>query len=268
MKKPERENDFILELEQNALDSLTHGIEHFMERKRPTDIKYSVLHVFHAVELFLKARLAKAHPLLLYQKPEVPLNKSPTVDFSSLLGRLHNVGCSFSKQSLDDLTYLRQVRNSIEHHHVEEHRDTLEEYVARTLRLLDGFLEKELGILLKERLEKKAYHMMSELLYSYEERLEKAQREMKLYLPSDAEIYNSKGLVEAITLICEECGEETIVIPDPTSNDGTVHCFFCGADFYMTVCERCNEPMLSMKPFDEEHSLICVNCWDSITAAD
>ncbi|HAK88259.1 MAG: hypothetical protein A2X55_08190 [Nitrospirae bacterium GWB2_47_37] len=29
-------------------------------------LKFTIMHVSHAIELFLKARLAKAHPLLIY----------------------------------------------------------------------------------------------------------------------------------------------------------------------------------------------------------
>jgi hypothetical protein len=56
----------VITLEENAMDSLIHGIEHHLYGKRKSDWKYIVLHVFHAVELFLKARLAKHDEKLIY----------------------------------------------------------------------------------------------------------------------------------------------------------------------------------------------------------
>jgi hypothetical protein len=59
------ENNFALGLEQNAMDSLVNGVEHFVNSEKPTDLQYTILHMFHAVELFLKARLAKVTPQLI-----------------------------------------------------------------------------------------------------------------------------------------------------------------------------------------------------------
>jgi hypothetical protein len=58
----------VIRLEENAMDSLVHGIEHYLYGRKTTDWKYVILHVFHAVELFLKARLAKYDESLIYKK--------------------------------------------------------------------------------------------------------------------------------------------------------------------------------------------------------
>lgn len=42
----------VVKLEENAMDSLVHGVEHHLHGRRNTDWKYVILHVFHAVELF------------------------------------------------------------------------------------------------------------------------------------------------------------------------------------------------------------------------
>ena len=68
MSNSVNENKFELSLEQNALDSLVHGVEHYVNEEKPTDLKYTILHVFHAVELFLKARLAKNDPSSIFKK--------------------------------------------------------------------------------------------------------------------------------------------------------------------------------------------------------
>ncbi|MBW4593691.1 MAG: hypothetical protein KME46_12445 [Brasilonema angustatum HA4187-MV1] len=57
----------VVKLEENAMDSLVHGVEHHLYSRRKTDWKYVILHIFHAVELFLKARLVKHDEALIYQ---------------------------------------------------------------------------------------------------------------------------------------------------------------------------------------------------------
>ncbi len=49
---------------ENAKDSFTLGAEFFVQKGRKTYLKHTVLNLFHATELFLKARLAKVHPIL------------------------------------------------------------------------------------------------------------------------------------------------------------------------------------------------------------
>ena len=63
------------------MDSLVHGVEHHIHGSREYDRKYVILHVFHAVELFLKARLAKYDELLIAIAKAVR-----TQQFKSLLG--------------------------------------------------------------------------------------------------------------------------------------------------------------------------------------
>ena len=60
------QQQLVIILEENAMDSLVHSIEHYLFGKRKSDWKYIILHVFHAVELFLKARLVKHDPKLIY----------------------------------------------------------------------------------------------------------------------------------------------------------------------------------------------------------
>ncbi len=48
-----------LALEENALDSLKEGVQRLASARGGYDLKHAILHVAHAVELFLKARLAR-----------------------------------------------------------------------------------------------------------------------------------------------------------------------------------------------------------------
>lgn len=126
------EHDFVLGLEQNAMDSLEHGVEHFVNEEKPTDLKYTILHTFHAVELFLKARLAKVNPQLIFTRNHY------TVDYRTLIDRLENAGVNLSEQNRHDLDALRGIRNSIEHHQIQGNRRDIEHYLGRAMYFLDS----------------------------------------------------------------------------------------------------------------------------------
>jgi hypothetical protein len=73
--------------QSNAMDSLVYGVEHHIHGTREYDLKYVILHVFHAVELFLKARLAKHDELLVYKKNGSTIGADYTIDLS--IGEAH-----------------------------------------------------------------------------------------------------------------------------------------------------------------------------------
>ena len=257
------ENDFVLGLEQNAIDSLVHGVEHFVNGEKPTDLKYTILHVFHAVELFLKARLARTDPSSIFTK------KQHTVDFRTAIKRLREAGIEVSEQNYNDLNSLGVIRNSIEHYQIQFDRNAIEHYIGRAMFFLDSFLSRELGINLKEQLDEDTYAVILEALYTYKEQLEKAKEPLRQAM---VEMERGVRLEERPYLyslmFCPQCSEETILIPDPTSRDKTVHCFFCDSRFVVEFCERCDSPILttlsSIKERDIDEPLICENCWDEL----
>lgn len=173
-----KNNEFVLSLEENAKDSLIHGIEHFTADKRQTDLKYAVLHTFQAIELFLKARLAKEHFTLVYESPEKTGDNSKTVNFHTLLNRLDAVGVKLSEETREDLFELQKYRNKLQHHRFSEEKITVKERIGRGVRFLENFLEKELNFILKRELDDLSYRILSEAIYSYKERLLQAQGAM------------------------------------------------------------------------------------------
>lgn len=258
------DNDFVLTLEENAMDSLVHAVEHFIAGKKETDLKYTILHVFHAVELFLKARLAKADPNQIYEKPDNSGANAYTVKFDELIKRLGKFNVDLSRQDKNNLQFLRQVRNSIEHHRLNANSEQIEDYVGRAMRFLETFLENELGITLKAELNKEVYHILSEALYSYEERLKKAEQEMEKHLPQ-----HPRDRVLYEVLFCQDCDEKTVAFPDETSKDGTVHCFFCERRFYGGFCGRCGCAIVSATASEDDDGIvICDNCCDQIADYD
>jgi hypothetical protein len=157
------QSQLVLTLEDNAMDSLVHGVEHYLYGKRKSDLKYVVLHVFHAVELFLKARLAQKDEKLIYNR------KGNTVNTLEALVRLIKevnvpldsyVECQFNQDTnkpkyvmIGDLEQLRQARNGIEHNVVELDKAQVTNFLGAAFRFLDDFTYRELGLSLEEQLE-------------------------------------------------------------------------------------------------------------------
>lgn len=241
MKTSLNDHDFVLGLEENAIDSLAHAVEHFLADERPTDLKYTVLHTFHATELFLKARLAASSPELIYRNKKVEPN-GYTVGFDKdLKKRLRDIGVILSAQDENDLTFLQQVRNSIEHHQIAGNREEIEDYVGRAMYFLETFLQAQLRISLKDKLDKfdeEIYQTLSKAQLFYIKRM----REHGISVPQHPNIkYATHDL-----LTCEECGEEeAIAFPDPTTKDGTVHCFLCHSRYSVEFCLNCPNIILS-----------------------
>jgi len=262
MMRQQPDQDYVFGLEDNAFSSLEHGMEHYLAGS-DADLKFTVLHVFHAVELLLKARLAEAHPLLVLQRPEDDPVKGYTADYHVVLKRLKNLGVELTADDAKNLEYLRTTRNSIEHYQVQGNRQQIEDYVARAMKLLDGFVERELHIPLKERISPELYREMEHALYSYEERQKRIRKLMAPDLPK-----KPKEQVEHQTIICDECGEEAILVPDPRFYDGTVQCYSCNTQFFHWICDRCGTPILSSKPGHERDMDICDDCWNSVLTDD
>mgnify|MGYP001576791238 CR=1 FL=1 len=285
IKNKRKEPDIVLDLEHNALSSLLHGIKHYVDalallnarfsipHKLITDnFKFVIIHVFHSVELFLKARLTKAHPLLIYSKPENEINEDAhTVGFEALLGRLSNLGVIFTKEDRDDLNALRKMRNSIEHHKIQKDIQDVKLYVGRVARFLEKFLKSELNITLKEEIleedseeGEETYKILSEAIHSYEERLQNAKEVMEKILPVDIK----DRFTDYEIISCDTCGEETIIIPDDRYEDDRIKCFFCGEEYYYEHCYRCGLPVLSDKPLEDGDYNPCSDCWHEIMSRD
>jgi hypothetical protein len=155
-----------LDLIENGKDSLRHAVEHFTNDSRPTDLKYAVLHVCHAVELFLKAALNDAHPALIFQKPEDATKPTAkTVECDTLLGRLHAVGVELSDADRKTLHALRNERNKIEHHKVELDKKQADEWIGRAMRFLNEFAKNELDLEFRTVLDAKTFATLSEAIY-------------------------------------------------------------------------------------------------------
>lgn len=269
------ENNFVLSLEDNAIDSLIHAVEHFLDEDedRPTNVKYAILHVFHAVELFLKAKLASINPDLIFDKPKKD-GTQYTIGLDKAIKCIEEQGVVLSELDKENLDILRKVRNEIEHYKFLGNRKQVKEYVGRAMYFLESFLQQELGIILKKELD--------ECDLGIYETLSKAQLfYIRRMLEAGIELHPKyKGLDGYDFVTCQECEEdEVVVIPDPTTPDDSVHCFLCHARYSFSVnyCLRCESKNYSLhlletdkglftfdKSDDESCYYLCDRCQEDI----
>ncbi|MBN3891046.1 MAG: DUF3644 domain-containing protein [Nostoc sp. JL31] len=242
MNSYSQENNFVLTLEGNAIDSLVHAVEHFLDEERPTYLKYAILHVFHAVELFLKARLAKIDPELIFEKQRKDGSRF-TISVSKARECLEKEGIIFSTVNKNNLDALQVVRNQIEHYRFSGNREDIINYVGQAMYFLESFLKTELEISLKKELdavEEGVYETLSRAYLFY----------IKRMLENGIELHpRYKGLDGTDFVICPNCEEETVVIPDPTTQDDSVHCFLCHTSysFFQESCLRCESISYSLQ---------------------
>ena len=88
MKKlNEKEKEEII---SNSISSFEHGIEHLLMigGEKENSLKFSILHIFHALELIVKAHLGEINEALLWEK--IDNRSEKTADISLLIKRRIN----------------------------------------------------------------------------------------------------------------------------------------------------------------------------------
>ena len=257
------EPSLVERLQSNAMDSLVHGVEHHIHGSREYDRKYVILHVFHAVELFLKARLAKYDELLIYKKNGNTIGADCTID---LLIREAHIDLSKYVEDRDPKKYpgkkqlggnlkkLKEARHNIEHKEIGNSQDDIEIILGEVFNFLDSFVKRELGLNLKNELDKLDLTRNDELsdigADIDEDEIESTYRTLSMSYVFYHRHMMEQGIInykfrDYDLFTCEECGEESVAFPDPTLdlseiNYKLAHCFNCWSMHSITICARCD----------------------------
>lgn len=109
------------DLLENATDSITQAIELLAWKDEPDEarrLKQAVLAIAHGVELLLKERLRRVHPVLIWENVDkFPSLSARTVTVDTALHRLSRIGgLKFPDKDSALITSLRDTRNAIEHY--------------------------------------------------------------------------------------------------------------------------------------------------------
>jgi hypothetical protein len=134
---------------RSAFETLEHGLWHFFRSDTTTDMKFAILHIDQAVELFLKERVRKGGKSI-YKNPKETIS---IWDAYRILEQ--ELNCTISERP--DLELLHEERNTIQHKYGNPNPDDTAFHVERAMHFLERFAKNELGVEL-------ANHIPSEYL--------------------------------------------------------------------------------------------------------
>ena len=220
------------DLFDNAIDSLEVDIRFYIYGEFETAHKHAILNIFHSIELSLKEKLHRIHPLFIYKNIDRPITEdSQTVSLDEILARYNNLGISLDHKQIGILKNLQARRNRIEHHRFEPD-DSHFYVIGKSLKFLYYFLPDHLDCSLEDFLDEDIYRKSRELILEYEERLEEAEKEVEERTTPKTK----DDLCEPTdSAICPECGNETVVIGTERGD----FCFFCMEEVDLVQCEWC-----------------------------
>lgn len=231
--KSERGDKLKLDLLENAIDSIVHGLEHYVEGKEnPTSYKFAILHVAQGVELILKERLRREHWVLIYEKVEKPIT-SRTVGFETAVLRMQGICNITLEKYIDALSKLKDARNEVEHYKVSLSGEEAAALIGSNIPFLVEFLNDELKTTLREHIEDEEIWLeLLDIEHVFKQAIVKAREELALMLE-----YKEKDQEYPTVVECPMCGLEYIVIKGKL--DKEAKCLLCKHVSELRECIRC-----------------------------
>lgn len=246
-----------LGLLENAADSFNEAIRKVRDANygdaRP--YKFAVLHFTHAIELLFKHHVALAHPLLIYRNPfSKNLDKEATIGLWEAVQFFKNEQKELTPEMLDDLKWIKSLRNNIEHFKFEMDLREARRTIGRLIRALNEF-HKANG------LTELATLIEADCLSTYEKLADEYKQELFEAQQAAAALVDD-GDVET----CYFCGGHNTMI----DRSGSVECFLCGNTADKHACLRCDEwypdDFMRLWSEDEEGKNVwmCDYCYDAV----
>lgn len=135
----------------NAEDSIRHAIDNLSYPEESSDarrLKQAIRDVAHGVELLLKEKLRRVHPVLIWENiDKFPNLAARTVTVEMAMSRLGRIGgFKFDPQDVDLITSLRDTRNAVEHYAWKTTKLEAERVVGEALGFAVYFAKEELGV--------------------------------------------------------------------------------------------------------------------------
>lgn len=134
----------------NATDSIAQAIALIAWKYEPDDarrLKQAVVAIAHGVELLLKERLRRVHPVLIWENVDkFPNLSARTVTVDAALNRLVRIGgLYFIKDDIELIASLRDTRNAIEHYTWTTTKAEADRIVGQALEFAVYFAKTELN---------------------------------------------------------------------------------------------------------------------------
>lgn len=122
---------------RSAVEVLEHGLWHYFRSTTTADMKFAILHVDQAIELFLKEKVRSAGKSI-YKNPKETISIWGAYDILE-----KELGCKIPEKP--DLELLHEERNSIQHKYANPNPDDTAFHMEKALQFLKRFMKDELG---------------------------------------------------------------------------------------------------------------------------
>lgn len=134
----------------NATDSITQAIALIAWKDEPDDarrLKQAVVAIAHGIELLLKERLRRVHPVLIWENVDkFPGLSARTVTVDTALNRLVRIGgLQFLGDDTELIASLRDTRNAIEHYAWTTTKAEADRIIGQALEFALHFAKTELS---------------------------------------------------------------------------------------------------------------------------
>jgi hypothetical protein len=215
--------NFKWDLLENALDFIAEALDRMSAKENTkADLKYALLHMSSGVELLFKEALRRKHWSLIFRDPDtasigaLESGDFKSVDFEASLKRLRNaaqLGISDPKQEV--LRSVREKRNRLEHFGIIDSTEAVRASSACLTSIVVDFIWEHLRPEGWDEPCKTYLRHITQRLSEFSEFMRQRLKDIQ------ASLQAARG--EGLVILCSAClcGEETLVLGDPT------HCLFC-----------------------------------------
>ncbi len=122
---------------RSAVEVLEHGLWHYFRSSTSADMKFAILHVDQAIELFLKEKV-RSSGKSIYKNPKETISIWGAYDILE-----NELGCKIPEKP--DLELLHEERNNIQHKYANPNPDDTAFHIEKALLFLKRFLKDELA---------------------------------------------------------------------------------------------------------------------------
>jgi len=220
----------IADTESELLFSAKEFLVEALRDYRAEKLTFAVVHAMIAVELLLKERLKRIHPVLIYENIDSKnLDRAKTVSMGDVPRRLTNLDVQLDLNDVELIHLLRQWRNDVVHHMPGFDLETAKHKLVRLFDFLASFTRRELDVPLKDILPSDLYKFASETLSGWQVDVEKAREAARV-----ADYMLEKA--------CPDCGATGVLSLNPMDD---VYCHLCNSDRYCFFhCVECGRGVL------------------------
>ncbi len=237
--------DFINEALSNALKAETENIRW----------KYAILNLVQAIELSLKEKLRREHPILIFQKID---NPKFTVNLDTALNRLQNI-CKL-KLSKPDIAAIKKaiaLRNEIIHFEFSIDKKKCKLIFAKLLGFLSDFNLNHFGTPIDQVVD--PVHWQEAVLISdYAKEL----------FNRALELFKEQNIDDQFIWVCPNCEWETFVFQDEIDK-----CYICGLQEQVIECYVCKDLFFKRECHELEiqngsYEDFCLECYEKTIQDD